>query len=272
MAELPELTILQTQMDEALRGRTIADVEILQEKCLNLPGAEFKRRLLGCCFSGVSRRGKWLILGLEPASFLLLNLGMGADLWRYEPPEEAQDRYQLRIGLHDGSGFTCRFWWFGYIRLLSPEELVDFREVAKLGPSPLEINAAEFAAILNRHTRKPAKELILNQEILSGVGNAYAHDILWKAGIHPQRRLGTLSESEVSAFYEAIGWVLNRAIDKGGIEQDFHRTGGKLKHWEAFGLVGYKKGKPCPRCGTAIEEIKTGSTKTYLCSQCQPLG
>jgi formamidopyrimidine-DNA glycosylase len=258
-------------MDEALRNRAITEVEALQEKCLNVSVADFKRRLVGCSFQSVERRGKWLIMRLKPECFLLLNLGMGADLWRYGRAADIPAKYQLRVGFDDGSGFTCRFWWFGYIRLLTADELAGFKEVVKLGPSPLEIGAEEFASVVGQHSRKTAKDLIVNQEIVSGIGNAYAHDILWKAGLHPKRKAATLTAAETRSLYDSIAWVMKRAIEKGGIEPDFHHAGGNMKNWDALGLVGYKRGKPCPKCATSIEEIKTGATKTFICPKCQTL-
>lgn len=269
MAELPELTILQRQMNEALSGRTIAEVELLQEKCLNVPVEEAVATLSGRRVSAVSRRGKWLYLHLEPELYLLLNLGMGADLWHYGPGAQRPEKYQVRIGLDDGSGFTCRFWWFGYVRLLTPDKLPSFKETAKLGPSPLAVSAAEFAAIARRTPRSTVKSLIMDQEKLSGIGNAYAHDVLWEAKLHPQRKLGSLSDDELSRYHQAVATVMERAIGLGGLETDFFRGQGNLQDAGRLFLIGYKEGKPCPRCGTAIEKIKTGSTAGFICPTCQ---
>ena len=250
-------------------GRTVDLVEILQEKCLNVPADMFKKTITGRRIAGVTRRGKWLFLRLDPEYYLLLNLGMGADLWHYRSGEELPKKYQFRLGLSDGTGFTCRFWWFGYLRLLSPDELPGHPETSKLGPSPLEVSCRDFIAIARSHPRSTVKSLILDQEKLSGIGNAYAHDILWQARLHPLRKLGSLSDEELMSYHGAIQRVIARAIDLGGVERDFHRTGGNLNDWEAFMLIGYKEGKPCPACGTPIAVIKTGATKTYICSRCQ---
>ena len=269
MAELPELTILQRQMDNALAGRVITEVEIRQEKCLNVPAAAAVTVLQGRRITGVSRRGKWLCLHLEADYLLLLNLGMGADL-RYQAPGEAPPvKYQLRVTLADGAGFSCRFWWVGYIRLIRADELPAFKETAKLGPSPLEVTMDEFIAIARRYPRGTVKSLILDQEKLSGIGNAYAHDILWTAGLHPQRKLGELSEAELERYYGALSRVMGRAIELGGLERDFYGQGGHMEDAGALFLIGYKEGKPCPTCGTAISKLKTGSTSTFLCPECQ---
>lgn len=269
MAELPELSILQQQMNEALAGRTITEVELLQEKCLNVPVDEAVSRLTGRRVSAVSRRGKWLLVHLDEGLYLLLNLGMGADLWHYAPGAERPAKYQVRVGLDDGSGFTCRFWWFGYVRLLTAAELPSFKETAKLGPSPLEVSEDEFAAIARRTPRSTVKSLIMDQEKLSGIGNAYAHDVLWEAQLHPQRKLGSLSDVELAQYHRAVAAVMERAIALGGLETDFFRGQGNIQDVGRLFLIGYKEGKPCPRCGTAIEKIKTGATAGFICPSCQ---
>lgn len=269
MAELPELTILQCEMDEALSGRTIALAEIRQDKCLNVPVAAAIATLEGRRITAVTRRGKWLYLHLEPDYYLLLNLGMGADLWHYTRNATLPDKYQFRLGLDDGTGFTCRFWWFGYIRLVTPLELPAFKETARLGPSPLEITPVEFAAIAQRYPRSPVKSLILDQDKLSGIGNAYAHDILWTAHLHPKRRIGSLTEGDLDRLHRSIRQVVERAIALGGLEADFYRQGGHMDDFGSLFLVGYKEGKPCPSCGSAIVKIETGSTSTFLCPSCQ---
>jgi formamidopyrimidine-DNA glycosylase len=268
MAEWPELTILQRQMNEALSGRAVAGVEITQEKCLNIPVAQAREALAGSVIQEVSRVGKWLRLHLDGDRCLLLNLGMGADLWYYEPESPLPGKYQLRIHLDNGAGFTCRFWWFGYIRLLTGAELAVFPETAKLGPDPMTLSGEAFAAIARRSPRSTVKSLILDQTKVSGIGNAYAHDILWTARLHPQRRLGTLAEADLGRYHQAIRQVLNRGLELGGLENDFFNQGGNMANPDFF-LVGYREGKPCPACGTGIIKVQTGATATFLCPACQ---
>ncbi|MGQ9779960.1 MAG: Fpg/Nei family DNA glycosylase [Bacillota bacterium] len=270
MAELPELVILARQMHEALAGRTIVLVEANRPECLNVPPEVLRQVLPGRTIVAVTRRGKWLFLNLEPPGHLLLNLGMGADLWYYRPGEELPAKYQFRLELDDGAGFTCRFWWFGYIRFLKPEELPGHKETAGLGPSPLEIAPEEFAALVAGAPRATVKSFLLDQKKISGIGNAYAHDILWHAGLHPLRKLGTLTPAEIERLYFSMRYILERGIALGGVERDFYRTGGNMNDWASFMLIGYKADQPCPRCGTAITVIKTGATKSFLCPRCQP--
>ena len=269
MAELPELTILERQMNESLSGRTIKLVEALQEKCLNVPVDVFIQSVTGRHIEKVTRQGKWLFMHLDKDKFILLNLGMGADLFHYSPGAELPSKYQLRMEFDDGSGFTCRFWWFGHIRLLTADELSEHKDTAKFGPSPMEITTEQFLSIAADYPKKNVKSLILDQDKLSGIGNAYAHDILWKAKLHPQRKIGTLSVNELEGYHKAIKDIVTRAIELTGLEPDFYGKGGNMKTFEKLFIMGYKDGKPCPDCGTTIEKIKTGSTQTFICPKCQ---
>ncbi|MFZ5824539.1 MAG: Fpg/Nei family DNA glycosylase [Bacillota bacterium] len=271
MAELPELMILERQMHETLSRRRIDLVELSQPKCLNLPVDEAVAALTGRRIARVDRRGKWFLFHLDPELYLLLNLGMGADLFYHAAGVAPREKHQLRIGLDDGSGFTCRFWWFGYIRVLAADALASHPETAMLGPDPLTLSREEFHAIARHYPRSNAKSLILDQQRLSGIGNAYAHDILWSARIHPQRRLGTLSDEEIDRYQLAIRQVIDRAHELGGYEPDFFGQGGNVRTPERLTLIGYREGQGCPICGTPIEKLKTGSTSTFICPACQPL-
>ncbi len=270
MAELPELTILQKQMHAALRGRRIDAVEITQPKCVNVPVRTAIAALTGKRITGVARRGKWLELCLDPPLHLLLNLGMGADLWHYRKGAALPPKYQVRLALQDGSGLTCRFWWFGHVHVLTPQQRQRHAPTARLGPSPLDLSPRALIELARRFPRSTVKSLILDQDKLSGIGNAYAHDILWRARLHPQRKLATLTDSEIGRCLGAIRFVVRRAIDKGGLEPDFFQRQGNMKTFARLFLVGYKERQPCPRCGAAIRKIRTGSTATFVCPACQP--
>jgi len=113
------------------------------------------------------------------------------------------------------------------------------------------------------------KSFLLDQKNVAGIGNVYIQDILFRAKLHPNRKISTLSEKEITLLHKTIREVLNNSIKLGGaaFELDFYgRKGGCTPN--NF-LVGYKSGKPCPQCGTTIEKIRTGSTASYICPSCQ---
>jgi formamidopyrimidine-DNA glycosylase len=143
---------------------------------------------------------------------------------------------------------------------------------ARLGISPIdeEFTLERFKNLL-ANKKGGIKSFLIDQKNVAGIGNVYIQDILFQARLHPNRKISTLSEKEVTNLYNAIEDVLNRAIQLGGLayEKDFYGQKGKLTINEF--LVGYKTGKPCPTCNTSIEKIKTGSTSSYICPKRQPL-
>jgi len=273
MPELPEITVIAKQMNKELAGKRVTEVEARQPKNLNMPVPAFVRTIKGKEVSEVSGRGKWLFMKLEPDYFLLINLGMGAELLHYRPARKLPDSYHFRLGFSDGCGFTARFWWFGYVHLVAEKDLPKHKMTANLGISATDkaLTLERFKELLARKKRTNAKSFLLDQKNVAGIGNVYAQDPLFIARLHPNRKISTLSDRETENLYHAIRDVLNRSIRLGGLayEADFHgRKGGFTG--DMF-LVGYKTGKPCPACGTNIEKIKTGTTATYICPKCQRL-
>ncbi len=270
MPELPEITVIANQMNKTLKGKRIAKAEVFQPKILNVPVAEFVKNVMGKTVESVTSKGKWLFVKLKPAIFLLINLGMGAELLYLTPKLKAPEKVQFRLTFSDKSRVTIHFWWFGYVHLVAEKDLPSHKMTAALGiqPTSAEFTFDNFRSIL-RSRKTTMKTFLLEQKNIAGIGNVYAQDILFRARLHPNRKLQTLSETEIKALYSAIKTVLNRSIELGGLayELDFHGQKGKFDQ-NKF-LVGYKTGKPCPECGTRIEKIKTGSTASYICPRCQ---
>lgn len=273
MAELPEIKRLARQMEEALRDKPIRRVEILQEKCTNVPPASWGERVRGASVQQVQNKGKWIVLALTGGESILLSLGMGADVFYHRTGEARPEKYQVRVELEDGSGFTARFWWFGSFLLVSRQELGEEPNTKNIAMDPLDARFTwEYFQSLAQGRRTQVKSFLLNQKLVGGIGNMYIHDILFLSRVHPQKKLCDLNEKEVEALYHSVRGQLEMSLNKGGFsrEPDFYGEAGG--YTEKDFLVGYRAGKPCPVCGEAVEQIKTGSTSSYLCPACQPLG
>lgn len=304
MPELPELTVWARQARGELTGKIIAAVEIVQPKCLNLPPAEMESLLVGKAILGAYERGKWLIFDLAgpgtpdagsdparaPTAHLLLNLGMGGDFYYTPVPgsrtaagaagahdaeaaSASPGKHQFKLSFTDRSELALRFWWFGYVHATLAGHLHRHEMTASLGPSPLDpaLDLEGFRRMVKARPRRAVKSLLMDQKILAGIGNVYVQDSLWGARLHPDRSLGSLSSAEVEALWNSIRDVLSRSIAKGGLayERDLYgRPGGYGRDDHD---VAYKPGEPCPRCGTTIEKIRTGSTSTFICPSCQPV-
>jgi formamidopyrimidine-DNA glycosylase len=268
MPELPEVASRAAQMKGELVGRSIAAVEVLQPKCINLPVDDFVSALRGAAILDVTHRGKWLFVQTT-RGWLLLNLGMGGEVLlvtRASLPEKRR----LVVDFTDGASLSINFWWFGYAHYVPADALPDHAMTARLGPNALGITLDQLRTQMSGK-RKRVKAFLLDQSEIAGIGNAYVHDILFLARLHPLQLLNSLSEDEVEALWKAIRAGLQPSIDKGGAfyEVDLHgcRGGFSMEHI----LVGYKEGQPCPRCGAPIAKIKTGSTSSFICPRCQML-
>lgn len=272
LPELPEITVIARQMNKETAGKRVADIEVKQPKNLNMPVQEFVKTAKGKTVNNVSSKGKWIFIKLDPAYCMLINRGMNADVLYFTPNQKLPEKYQFKLTFTDKTGFTIQFQWFGYIHFVPEKNLNKHKLTARLGISPMgkEFTLEYFKKLLV-NKKVGIKGFLIDQKNVAGIGNVYIQDILFKAKLHPNRKISTLSEKEINNLYNAIRDVLNRSIQLGGLayEKDFYGQKGKLTINEF--LVGYKTGKPCPTCETPIEKIKTGSTSSYICPKCQPL-
>jgi len=265
MPELPEIVIFARDMQKELVGRTIAAIEVLQPKCLNMPEVDFQAALTGAQILTITPRGKWLQVKTTEG-WLLLNLGMGGEIL-LTSRDHLPEKCRLIFDLVDGAALVVNFWWFGQAHHVT--NLADHAMTAGLGPNALDLTLDDFRQLLQGR-RGGIKAFLLNQKRIAGIGNVYVQDPLFKAGIHPLRRISTLTEDEIAALYHAVRDTLQESIDHGGShwEQNLY---GKHGGWDSsFFLVAYREGEPCPICGTTIEKIRTGSTSSYICPACQP--
>lgn len=266
MPELPEITVKARQMKAELVDKAFTGAEVLQPKCINVEPEAFVAALTGARILNVFHRGKWLFLETTQG-WLLLNLGMGGDVLLVTR-DTLPEKHLLIFDFDDGSCLAVHFWWFGYCHHVT--ELADHPMTAKLGPNALEMTAEDLRAMLAGR-RGRIKSYLLDQSRLAGIGNAYIHDILFLAGLHPLRPANTLTGVEIDALAQGIHDGLQPSIDKGGAyyERDLYGRRGGFTADDI--IIGYKEGQPCPVCATPIEKIKTGSTSSFICAQCQPL-
>ena len=268
MPELPEVASRAREMQKELVGKTIAEIEILQPKCLNVSARKLKNALKGAELLEVTYHGKW-IFTKTTRGYLLLNLGMGGDVFLVAG-DEIPEKRQAVFFFDDGTALSFRFWWFGHIHYAAEGKLDKHAMSAKLGPNAIDISKEDFREMLVGR-RGAVKAFLLNQERIAGIGNAYAHDILFLAKLHPQRAIDTLTDDEIDGLWQAVRDGLLPSLKKRGAwyERDLHGRRGGFKSDKL--LVGYREGEPCPACGTKIRKLKTGSTSSFVCPKCQPL-
>lgn len=268
MPELPEVASRAKEMHRLLVGKTVSGIDVLQPKCLNVPAARFKKSLTGAKIEDVTYHGKW-IFTKTTRGYLLINMGMGGDMLlvsRKELPEKRRVVFSFK----DGTALSLNFWWFGYVHYAADGKLDKHTMSAKLGPNVVDVTKAEFRELV-RGRKGTVKSFLLDQEKIAGIGNAYIHDILFLAKLHPQRKLDTLSAAEVDGLWQAIRDGLIPSLRKGGAWYEKGLTGkpGGFKREDI--IIGYGAGKPCPKCRTKIVKIRTGSNATFICPKCQAL-
>jgi len=272
MAELPEITKLSAQMKDTTRGKTIKSIALLQEKCANIPEADFQNRIAGAKITDVYHKGKWIITTLDNGENILLSLGMGADVLYFENEDNLPEKYQIKLLFTDNSGYTARFWWFGKFLLIAAHELDTEPSTKDIAIDPFDERfTPEYFAALLKGKKTQIKAFLMNQKNVGGIGNMYMHDILFKAGLHPQKKISDMSGDDITRVYDSIMAVLNLSREKGSFayEKDFFGKEGGYTI-DDF-IVGYKENQPCNACGEIITSIKTGSTSTFICPTCQKI-
>ena len=268
MPELPEITCRAREMKAELVGRAISGVEVLQPKCLNVPVKAFETGLAGAEVLDVTHHGKWLITETTQGYFLL-NLGMGGEVLLV-PRDELPEKWRVRFDFADGQSLAINFWWFGYAHYAPPGRLESHALSAVLGPNALDLSLKDFRTLMAGR-RGRIKSFLLDQKRIAGIGNAYVHDILFRARLHPLQTIPTMSDDDVKGLHQAIRTEFTRSIKKGAAAYELDLYGQRGGFSGKDLLVGYREGKPCPTCKATIEKIKTGSTSSFICPSCQPL-
>ena len=199
MAELPEIIRLIGQMNHILHGKTIQTVTLLQEKCTNITPHEFQERSAGAKIKNIKNKGKWIVTSLDNGENILLSLGMGADVLFFEDENNLPEKYQVKILFSDDSGYTVKFWWFGKFLLVSEDELLLEPNTKDIAIDPFnEKCTLEYFTALLKGKKTQIKAFMMNQKNISGIGNMYMHDILFKARLHPQKKISEMSEDDIT--------------------------------------------------------------------------
>jgi formamidopyrimidine-DNA glycosylase len=262
MPELPEVECIVLSLRPWLEGGRIEAVEIRSPLAAGGEPGQVSRFLTGCLVEAVRRRGKFILFELD-AGVCAIHLRMtGRLLWQGEegPYTRAVIRFAHgRLLLDDIRQFA---------RLYAGSSVPE--PVARLGPEPFELAAAEFCSRL-RARRGRMKPLLLHQRFLAGLGNIYADEALHRARIHPLQPAATLSARRAERLHEAILEVLKEAIAAGGSSiSDYVDGGGRSGRFQLLHRVYGREGQPCPACGTAVRRIVAAQRGTWFCPRCQP--
>ena len=280
MPELPEVETVVRDLRPQLSGRLITSVHLtpnaaIRGRLIRYPTpTKFVRRLRGRTIRAVERRGKYIVMPLdENGQRLIVHLGMTGHLRVWEPEEAPVKHTHVRVLLD--SGLELRYddqRQFGRLLLGSQDELVAAGAFpARLGPEPIhgDLTEAEFQRLI-RARHRPVKSALLDQSFLAGVGNIYADEACFRAGIRPSRWTHKLTLRERRALYSAIQEVLENSIAA--------RGSSIINYVDAFGLPGSNQekllvygraGEPCLTCGTPLQGTRLAGRGTVYCRTCQ---
>lgn len=271
MPELPEVETIRLTLEAKLTGRTIRAVQVNHGKMVEGRSVEeFTGMLAGKVIQGLERRGKYLLLQLSEGLVLALHLRMTGQL-TVEPVGQARaDAIYLVLQLDNETELRFRDQRkFGKAFIYRQDALPP--SLAKLGPEPLtpEFTPDLLKKRLSRH-KLAVKKALLNQEIVAGIGNIYADEALFVAGVHPARQVDSLSEAELKRLHAAIRQVLAEGIaHRGTSKRDYLDGEGKPGDYQNQLRVYGRKGLPCPQCGVGVAKMNFGGRGTHFCPLCQ---
>jgi formamidopyrimidine-DNA glycosylase len=271
MPELPEVETIKEDLRELVVGSEVERAEVLDSSLMEQPSTEeFVRRMEGAGITGARRRAKHLIVELDSGDSLVFQLKIGGQLLLVPPVEEPGTALMLvlyldgerRLFLRDETGFTRA-------RLLDAGELEE--RLSSLGPEPLEDGfQADYLPRKIGSRRAQIKPLLLDQKVVSGIGNIYVDEILYDARLHPRRKANTLYEGEWKALYDAIRSNLAAGVEHRGttvrlFRDVLNRPGEHQNHLRIF----EKQGKPCPGCEGRVVREKVSGRPSHFCPACQ---
>jgi len=276
MPELPEVESLRRMLEESITGRTFRGATVKEPRLRRSVTPEFATVIIGQKIERVSRRAKYLLLELAGGDVMLVHLGMSGSLTHrgdsFETVRLNPRHDHVEFILDDGSMLVYNDpRRFGLMKIILGPDLGNTAELKYLGPEPLsgEFNV-DYLWKATRRRNAAIKNLLMDQRVVAGVGNIYASELLYRAGVRPTRRAGKVTRDEVRRIVQATAQVLREAIDgRGTTFRSYRDSRGRPGRFAERLRVYDREGKPCRKCGASIRAIVLGQRSTYYCPKCQ---
>lgn len=266
MPELPEVETIIRELQKTILGKKIVEVIVNKPKVIREPSVgKFKTGIKGAIIKKILRKAKGIIFELSNGKYLVIHLRMTGQLVYPGDGKKARVSFVLSnkklLDFNDSR-------LLGELRLV--EDWQDLPFFKTLGPEPYELTPDKFAAMLSSKKTK-IKPLLMDQTFISGIGNLYAAEVLFRARIHPLRAANSLSNKERTMLFKEIINVFNQAIRYQGSSVDqYVQLSGEPGNYVKFHKVYDRQGKPCFVCKTPIKRISLAGRGTYFCPKCQP--
>ncbi len=278
MPELPEVEVVRRGLATHVEGRRLAAVELRGHRVArrHLPGPEdLAQRLAGRRVAAVRRRGKYLWWDLEDSVGLILHLGMSGQLLVEDAAAPDEKHLHGRFTFDDG-GPELRFVdqrTFGGLALAELDDAGVPLSIAHIAPDPLE-PAFDRAVTIRRIKAKDSavKRVLLDQTVVSGIGNIYADESLWRAQVHGERPASALTKPRIGALLDHATDVMTEALGQGGTSFDalYVNVNGASGYFDRSLAAYGQAGRPCRRCGTPIRREQFMNRSSFSCPRCQP--
>lgn len=273
MPELPEVETMKRDLQEHVLRKTIEAVSVYDHRVIkDIAPSAFIRRLKGRKFTAVERRGKGLILRMDNGAYLFVQVKMtgyfvyGPNLKEMNGSKETKVIFRLSNGKFLNYNDQRLFGW-----LILADRLEDIPYLNTIGPEPLgdEFSVDWFYGQLKNKT-SPIKPLLMNQQFIAGIGNIYASEILFSAGVHPEKAAGKLTKLQVERIHRSTIKVLEESIKFRGTSMRNYRdsSGEKGRYLDRIKIYG-KEHKECPACDRPIKRIVQAQRSTFFCERCQ---
>ncbi len=267
MPELPEVETIRNELKPHLIGHKFTEIIIYDSKLILQPSIEeFCRKLMGQTIADIRRRGKYLIINLANGKSLVIHLRMtGALLLNSETAGK-----HVRAVFKFDNGNCLTFFDVRRLGVMWLNKGINY-SIPELGPEPLSDDfSVDILAKRLKGRKAPIKAVLLDQSVIAGIGNMYADEALFNAGIHPMKTAGGLSSEETKKLHNAIVEVIKKAIgNKGASVANYKRPGGEPGTAHKYFKVAHQRGKPCPVCGELIQRIAVRNRGSYFCPNCQ---
>lgn len=275
MFELPEYTVLAKQINKTLIGKTIKKGNLGNSPhkfvWYNRKPDEFTRLTCGKVVGRARARGRWLIVPFEPGYNLVLGECGGKVLF-HPAGTELPEKYHLWIEFEDGSSLTATTQMWGAMELFEAGKEQERQYIKGMRVTPVErgFTFKYFSGLIDellQGEKRSTKSLLTQDQLIPGLGNASAQDILFQARLLPRRSLSELSPGQRRDLYDAIVHTIREIIEKGGRNDEtdlFGKRGGYVRLMDSAAA-----GKPCPECGTKVQKIQYLGGACYFCPKCQ---
>lgn len=272
MPELPEVEVVCRGLTPLLRDACVQQVEIIQPQLRYPLPLEMVALLPGLTIKAVSRRAKYLLFHFNSDLILVWHLGMTGQFHLLDSSSPKMLHEHVRIIFSNNKSLCYRdARRFGYAGITTVDELQTHPWFSHLGPEPLsDAFTADSLSACGRGRKMPIKSLLMNNEVVVGVGNIYASESLFRCGIHPARAAGRISLKRMLELVDAVKVVLAEAIEAGGSSiSDFVKADGKPGYFAHQFRVYGREGKDCYHCGESIKRIVQSGRSTFFCPHCQ---